>query len=289
MAPGVSLAFVHGFLSSYHQDVPGSSVSPPRPHLSRPRFVSSFHGSQIFAALSLEVQNRHVFVIGKSYAATTVETPIKDYTLPSWSAFELGSYPVFWETTTGKPPASGESLSIYFNVAASNLEPHPEFGIAFNGGFNQPIMCGGQPRVMTRRDRGINCTPFYIIKINVPVHALTLEFSFTDGKNWDGPYKLKLEVPAKWRNMPVKFFNEGLAAELSCEGACEIAIYPDAGFVQDRCVFPAALIHQGGDRCELDIVPGCTDPESPFFDPLANMDDGSCPTVLGESSDDESD
>jgi len=32
-----------------------------------------------------------------------------------------------------------------------------------------------------------------------------------------------------------------------------------------------------GDRCDLDIVPGCTDPESPYFDPLANVDDGSCP------------
>ena len=34
-----------------------------------------------------------------------------------------------------------------------------------------------------------------------------------------------------------------------------------------------------GDRCELDIVPGCTDLESPFFDPLANVDNGSCPYV----------
>jgi hypothetical protein len=32
-----------------------------------------------------------------------------------------------------------------------------------------------------------------------------------------------------------------------------------------------------GDRCDLDIVPGCTDSESPYFDPLANVDDGSCP------------
>ena len=37
--------------------------------------------------------------------------------------------------------------------------------------------------------------------------------------------------------------------------------------------------HVQGDRCDLDIVPGCTDPESPFFDPLANVDDGSCPYI----------
>lgn len=32
-----------------------------------------------------------------------------------------------------------------------------------------------------------------------------------------------------------------------------------------------------GDRCNLDLVPGCMDPGSPMFDPLANVDDGSCP------------
>lgn len=32
-----------------------------------------------------------------------------------------------------------------------------------------------------------------------------------------------------------------------------------------------------GDRCKLDIVSGCTDPSSDMFDPLATVDDGSCP------------
>lgn len=32
-----------------------------------------------------------------------------------------------------------------------------------------------------------------------------------------------------------------------------------------------------GDRCNLDFVTGCTDPGSPFYNPLANIDDGSCP------------
>lgn len=39
-----------------------------------------------------------------------------------------------------------------------------------------------------------------------------------------------------------------------------------------------------GDRCDLDIVPGCTDPESPFYDPLANVDDGSCPYIVDEEN-----
>lgn len=224
----------------------------------------------------------------KVYATTTVDTDVKFYSLPRWTEFEMGLQPVFWETTAGRPPASGESLTIFFNpVASSKLIPNLEYGIAFNGGFNQPIMCGGEPRVMTRRDRGPNCAPFFTIKINVPLHALTLEFSFTDGKEWDGPYKLKFEIPKKWKNKPSVFFNEGLAKELSEVGACENAIYPDAAFVENRCVFPASLIHEGGNRCDLDIVPGCTDPDNPFYDPLANVDDGSCPYISDESSDDE--
>lgn len=46
------------------------------------------------------------------------------------------------------------------------------------GGFNQPIMCGGEPRVMTRKNRGIADTPYYSIKIRVPKYG-TLFFSQT--------------------------------------------------------------------------------------------------------------
>ena len=35
-----------------------------------------------------------------------------------------------------------------------------------------------------------------------------------------------------------------------------------------------------GDRCNLDLVLGCTDPSSPLYNPLANVDDGSCPIDL---------
>eukprot|EP00850_Spirogloea_muscicola_P008387 SM000044S16034 [mRNA] locus=s44:655333:656810:+ [translate_table: standard] len=155
----------------------------------------------------------------------------------------MGASPVYWETNTGRPPASGEQVTIYFNPAASQLQPNDEFGIGFNGGFNNPIMCGGEPRTMTRKDRGPKCAPFFTIRIN------------------------------------------GLAKEMEQEDACEAAIYPDSHYIQDRCLMPAGLIHEGGASCELDLVPGCIDPDSPFFDPLANVDDGSCPSgVIGIES-----
>ncbi|KAI5080731.1 hypothetical protein GOP47_0003914 [Adiantum capillus-veneris] len=224
---------------------------------------------------------------GKAYATATVTSEKETYTLPQWSDFEMGFQPVFWETKSGEAPTSGEEVTIFFNPTASKLVPNMDYGIAFNGGFNQPIMCGGEPRIMTRRDRGPACAPFFSIKINVPVHALTLEFSFTDGKVWDGPYKLKFEIPKRLKNQPLEFFNKGLAEELSKDGACDSAIYPDAAFIESRCLFPASLIHEGGDRCDLDIFPGCMDPDSPNYDPLATIDDGSCPYISDESSDED--
>lgn len=199
------------------------------------------------------------------------------YDLPTWARFEIGSSPVFWETANGCPPSSGELLTIWLNPAATKLTPNPEFGVGFNGGFNSPIMCGGEPRMMTKKERGPNCTPFFTIKINVPIHATHIEFSFTDGKEWEGPYFVGLEIPSKWKNQSASFFNEGLKKELEGDGACEVAIYPDAPFVQDRCVMPGGISQSDALSCELDIVPGCTDPASAFFDPFANVDDGSCP------------
>lgn len=35
-----------------------------------------------------------------------------------------------------------------------------------------------------------------------------------------------------------------------------------------------------GDRCNLDLVPGCIDPSSSEYNPFANVDDGSCPIEL---------
>lgn len=46
------------------------------------------------------------------------------------------------------------------------------------GGFNQPIMCGGEPRIMAKKERGSLCETIYAIKINVPLHGKPLEIHF---------------------------------------------------------------------------------------------------------------
>jgi len=43
---------------------------------------------------------------------------------------------------------------------------------------------------------------------NSSVAALNLIFSFTNGKEWDGPYRLQFQVPKAWQNKPISFFNE---------------------------------------------------------------------------------
>ncbi|KAL8153390.1 hypothetical protein V2J09_011150 [Rumex salicifolius] len=220
--------------------------------------------------------------VGSHVRASVVVAPtpteeIKEFSLPTWAQFELGRAPVYWKTMNGLPPTAGENLRIFYNPATNKIAPNEEFGIAFNGGFNQPIMCGGEPRAMLLKSRGAADPPFYTIQICVPKHALNLIFSFTNGADWDGPYRLQFQVPKAWRNKPPIFFNEGLAKELSNEGACERAIFPDTNIVVTRCAMVGNLTVEGGDRCNLDLVVGCTDPSSHLYDPLANVDDGSCP------------
>lgn len=207
--------------------------------------------------------------------SSVAEAPSK-YELPSWARFEMGAAPVFWETSAGGPPSSGELLTVWINPESTELEPNADFGIAFNGGFNTPIMCGGEPRQMTKKERGPNCSPFFSININVPLHARTLIFSVTDGVRWNGPYSVTFALPASFRGKSDAFFNEGLAKELAADGACESAIYPDNAYVPDRCILPGGLTKEDGASCQLDIVPGCMNIESPFYDPLATVDDGSC-------------
>ncbi|KAI4331207.1 hypothetical protein MLD38_029413 [Melastoma candidum] len=211
---------------------------------------------------------------------------IKEYSLPSWAMFELGRAPVYWKTVNGLPPTAGERLKLFYNPAATQLKPNEEFGIGFNGGFNQPIMCGGEPRAMLRKDRGKADKPIYTIQICIPKHAVNLIFSFTNGVDWDGPYRLQFQVPKNLRNKPIKFFNEGLAEELSKEGACERAIFPDTNVVITRCAMIGNLTVEGGDRCDLNLVPGCMDPNSSYYNPLANIDDGSCPLYSDSESED---
>lgn len=243
--------------------------------------ASSFIGSSLQRGTT---KKKRTVKIGRKViaaAAVAVATPsmeeVKEYARPTWAMFELGSAPVFWKTMNGLPPSSGENLKLFYNPAANKLVPNEEFGIAFNGGFNQPIMCGGEPRAMLRKVRGKADPPFYTIQICVPKHAVNLIFSFTNGVDWDGPYRLQFQVPNGWRNKPIEFFNEGLAEELSKEGACEKAIFPDTDIIVTRCAMIGNLSIEGGDRCDLDLVSGCMDPSSHLYNPLANVDDGSCP------------
>uniref|UniRef100_A0A0E0D3B1 PIFI-like Ig-like domain-containing protein n=1 Tax=Oryza meridionalis TaxID=40149 RepID=A0A0E0D3B1_9ORYZ len=179
-------------------------------------------------------------------AATAPAVPqTNECSLPTWAEFELGKAPVYWKTMNGLPPSA-------------------------------PIMCGGEPRQMTLQERGSADPPIYTIRIRVPQHAMTLVFSFTNGVDWDGPYTLKFRVPKPWLNKPLSFFNEGLADELNREGACDRAIFPDENIVITSCEM-GSYYEEGGDRCKLDIVSGCMDPNSHMFDPLATVDDGSCP------------
>ncbi|WMV57681.1 hypothetical protein MTR67_051066 [Solanum verrucosum] len=228
---------------------------------------------------------RKLVRISKGIVAAAVATSpaeeIKEYALPSWAKFDLGKSPVYWKTMNGLPPTAGERLKLFYNPAANNMVPNEDFGIAFNdsnsGGFNQPIMCGGEPRIMLQKIRGKADPPIYTIQLCIPKHALSLIFSFTNGTEWDGPYRLQFQVPKAWRNKPTEFFTEGLARELSQDGACDRAIFPDSSILITRCAMVGNLNVDGGDRCNLDLVPGCIDPNSPEYNPLANVDDGSCP------------
>ncbi|KAK9098722.1 hypothetical protein Syun_025767 [Stephania yunnanensis] len=223
------------------------------------------------------IKSRTAAVATSAAVTTPASEELKEYALPTWAEFDLGKAPVYWKTMNGLPPTSGEKLTLFYNPAAKGMAPNEEFGIGFNGGFNQPIMCGGEPRVMLRKNRGKADLPFYTIRICVPKHAVTLIFSFTNGVEWDGPYHLRFQVPKAWKNKPISFFNEGLVEELSKEGACDRAIFPDSSIVTTRCSMIGNLSIEGGDRCNLDFVLGCMDPSSPSFNPLANVDDGSCP------------
>ena len=65
----------------------------------------------------------------------------------------------------------GEGLTLFYNPAATKMAPNDVFGVAFSGGFNQPIMCGGEPRQMTLQVRGKADPPIYTIRIRVPQHG----------------------------------------------------------------------------------------------------------------------
>lgn len=47
-----------------------------------------------------------------------------------------------------------------------------------------------------------------------PVAAVNLIFSFTNGIDWDGPYRLQFQVPKAWKNRPIEFFNEVIRLDI---------------------------------------------------------------------------
>ncbi|KAK1259262.1 hypothetical protein QJS04_geneDACA005642 [Acorus gramineus] len=261
----------------FHPPLSSPNRLPKQFNLSLPTHATTLVNSH---SLKCPIRRKNSRMITKVNAVAITAAPvdeIKECSLPTWAEFDLGRAPVYWKTMNGLPPTSGEYLTIFYNPAATKLIPNEEFGIAFNGGFNQPIMCWGEPRTMTKKTRGKADLPLFTIKICIPKHAANLIFSFTNGVDWDGQYKLQFQVPNRWKNKPISFFNEGLAEELSKEGACDRAIFPDANIIVTRCAMIGNLTVEGGDRCNLDLVTGCTDPSSPLYNPLANVDDGSCP------------
>lgn len=273
---GISQAAPSIFASSQQILPPSPSASNACANVSSSSKYGAFL-STYYSTNKKIIKNNGTITAAAAVAAPAVMEDIKEYSLPTWAAFDLGRAPIYWKTFNGLPPTSGENLKLFYNPAAKNLPPNEEFGIAFNGGFNQPIMCGGEPRAMLQKIRGKADPPIYTIQICVPKHAISLIFSFTNGSEWDGPYRLQFQVPKPWRNKPIDFFTEGLSQELSKEGACDRAIFPDTNIIATRCAMIGNLSVEGGDRCDLDLVPGCTDPSSPLFNPLANVDDGTCP------------
>lgn len=51
--------------------------------------------------------------------------------------------------------------------------------VHFTGGFNQPIMCGGEPRAMLCKNRGSADDPIYSIQICIPKHGMCELCKFT--------------------------------------------------------------------------------------------------------------
>ncbi|XP_022842642.1 uncharacterized protein LOC111366176 [Olea europaea var. sylvestris] len=108
--------------------------------------LRSFHSS-----MRKLVKIRGKVVAAAASVAMTPVEEVKEYVLLTWAEFDLGRAPVYWKTMNGLPPTSGERLKLFYNSAAGNFVPNEDFGIAFNGGYNQPIMCGGEPRAMQEK------------------------------------------------------------------------------------------------------------------------------------------
>ncbi|XP_056697991.1 protein POST-ILLUMINATION CHLOROPHYLL FLUORESCENCE INCREASE, chloroplastic-like [Spinacia oleracea] len=140
------------------------------------------------------------------YLSISTVSPCR-FLLPKWAEFELGLAPVFWKTMNDLPPTEKKNR-IFYNPTATIIEPNKDFVIDFNGGFNQPIMCGGEPRAMLKKARGKVDPPIFSIQISIPKCAMNLIFSFTNGSKWDGPYRLQYQILKAFQNKPISFFND---------------------------------------------------------------------------------
>lgn len=201
--------------------------------------------------------------------ALKVASSEKQYTNPNWGLFEIGMSPVYWEPAN---PKAGELMTIWFNPEFTALKSGQY--VAFNGGFNGPFMCGGAPRSMAEKSRG-DGKPLYSVRIQVPRHAVFLEFGFTDGTNWDEGYTCPFESPKELAGKDFDFYNNGLSAEMSVDGACDAAIFPDPEHNSLLCMLPSGG-GMSGQTCELNIVVGCTDPAAANYNPDATHDAGTC-------------
>lgn len=54
-------------------------------------------------------------------------------------------------------------------------------------------------------------------------------------------------------------------------------MFSDTIIRPELTLIPTMAWQLQGDRCKLDIVSGCMDPNSDMYDPMAIVDDGSCP------------
>jgi len=210
----------------------------------------------------------HVTTAGSVMEAIKVANQ-KQYSRPAWNIFEMGMSPVYWEPAT---PKAGELMTIWFNPEFTALKDGDY--VAFNGGFNGPFMCGGSPRGMATKARGEGA-PLYSVRIQVPRYAVFLEFGFTDGKNWDEGYTCAIESPKSLAGKDMDFYNNGLSGEMSADGACEAAIFPDPAPDALICMMPGGG-GLTGQTCELNIIKGCTDPNAANYNPLATHDDNTC-------------
>lgn len=62
---------------------------------------------------------------------------------------------------------------------------------------------------------------------------------------------------------------------MAVDGACDAAIFPDDVPDAAYCKMPAGG-GMSGQTCDLNLIPGCMDPISPNYNPMATVEDATC-------------